>query len=123
MNSVQRRLFRAFAENGGDLSDDAQVACFIRSVEGTLLLLPPKVRTAVELIWRGTDELSYREVAAELAHRERAKLTLSAVRRRVSRGASALEEVVRNHPWDRMPAPPKSVEHATPATGSVRGRR
>ena len=32
MNSFQRRLFRAFADGGGDLSEDDQVERFIRYV-------------------------------------------------------------------------------------------
>jgi hypothetical protein len=60
MNSIQRRLFRAFAEVGGDLTEDAEVERFIRYVEGNLLLLPPKVREATELVWRNRDGLAAR---------------------------------------------------------------
>jgi DNA-directed RNA polymerase specialized sigma24 family protein len=99
MNSVQRRLFRAFAEAGGDLSDDEQVEQFIRSVESNLLLLPPKVREAVELVWRAHDGVSYGGLAAQLTPRERTPVSVAALQQRVSRGARLLEEVVRRRSW------------------------
>jgi DNA-directed RNA polymerase specialized sigma24 family protein len=104
MNSVQRRLFRAFAQAGGDLSEDAQVEGFIRYVESSLVLLPPRVREAVELVWRGRDTMSYAEIAAHLAQRERAALSVTALQQRVSRGVRLLEDAVRTRSWGSAPA-------------------
>lgn len=99
MNSIQRRLFRAFAEGGGDLTEDAEVERFIRYVEGNLLLLPPKVREATELVWRDKDESDYTSVAALLSQRERVPVNLASLRQRVSRGVRVLEDAVRRAPW------------------------
>lgn len=104
MNSVQRRLFRAFAEAGGDLSEDVQVEGFIRYVESNLLLLPPRVREAIELVWRGHDGMPYDGVAAQLAQREGAAVSVAALQQRVSRGARLLEDAVRNRSWGSAPA-------------------
>ncbi len=89
MNSVQRRLFRAFVETGGDLSEDGQVEGFIRYVESNLLLLPPKVREAVELVWREPDAASYERGA---------RVSAASLRQRVSRGARLLEGALRHRP-------------------------
>lgn len=99
MNSIQRRLFRAFADVGGDLSEDADVERFIRYVEGNLILLPPKVREATELIWRSKDASDYSSVAALLSRRERMPVNQASLRQRVSRGVRLLEEAVRRGPW------------------------
>lgn len=99
MNSIQRRLFRAFAESGGDLSDELHVEQFIRHVESNLLLLPPKVRVATELIWRCGGDAAYVSVAAQLSQREAAPLTAAGLRQRVSRGARLLEDAVRRRAW------------------------
>ena len=103
MNSVQRRLFRAFAETGGDLSEDTQVEGFIRYVESSLVLLPPRVREALEMVWRGRDAVSYAEIAARLAQRERTALSVAALQQRVSRGVRLLEDAVRHHSWGSPP--------------------
>jgi hypothetical protein len=103
MNSVQRRLFRAFAEAGGDLSEDAQVEGFIRYVEGSLVLLPPKIREALELVWRGRDGVPYDALAAQLAQRERSRVSVAALQQRVSRGARLLEDAVRKRAWGSLP--------------------
>lgn len=99
MNSIQRRLFRAFAEVGGDLTEDADVERFIRYVEGNLLLLPPKVREATELLWRSRDVSDYTAVAALLSQRERVPVNLASLRQRVSRGVRLLEDAVRRGAW------------------------
>lgn len=103
MNSIQRRLFRAFAEVGGDLSEDAEVERFIRYVEGNLLLLPPKVREATELVWRNKDGLDYAELTAELSRRDPIAVTAATLRQRVSRGVRLLETAVRRRPWGGPP--------------------
>ncbi len=99
MNSVQRRLFRAFAEAGGDLSEDPQVEQFIRYVEASLVLLPPKVREAVELVWRCRDGTAYDLLAEQLRQRERTQVTLASLRQRVSRGTRLLEYAIRRRSW------------------------
>jgi hypothetical protein len=100
MNSVQRRLFRAFAEAGGDLSEDGQVESFIRYVESSLVLLPPKVREALELVWRGRDGVAYDALAVQLGQREQTLLSVTALHQRVSRGTRLLEDGVRSRSWD-----------------------
>lgn len=99
MNSVQRRLFRAFAEAGGDLSEDTQVEQFIRYVEANLVLLPPKVREAVELAWRCRDGTAYDQLAGQLRQREQTQVTVASLRQRVSRGTRLLEYAVRRRSW------------------------
>ena len=105
MNSVQRRLFRAFAEAGGDLSEDAQVEQFIRYVEANVVLLPPKVREAVELVWRCRDGTAYEVLAEQLRQRERTPVTVASLRQRVSRGTRLLEYAVRRRSWGSGSAP------------------
>ena len=101
MNSIQRRLFRAFAESGGDLTEDGEVERFIRYVEGNLLLLPPKVREAVELLWRCERVPAYVLLSAQVSEREQARVSVATLRQRVSRGVRVLEQAVRRRAWDR----------------------
>jgi len=103
MNTIQRRLFGAFVRAGGDLSEDAEVERFIRYVESTLVLLPPRIREAVELTWRAPDHVSYDGVAAQLSVREGMPVRATALRQRVSRGARLLEDAVRQRQWQRPP--------------------
>ena len=105
MNTIQRRLFGAFVRAGGDLSEDAEVERFIRYVESTLVLLPPRIREAVELTWRAPDHVSYDGVAAQLSVREGMPVRATALRQRVSRGARLLEDAVRQRQWQPPPLP------------------
>ncbi len=104
MNGVQRRLFRAFVETGGLLSEDGQVERFICCVESDLAVLPPKVREAVELVWRGRDTVPYAEIAAQLGRREPTPVSVVALQQRVSRGVRLLEEAVRRRAWSKAPS-------------------
>ena len=107
MNNIQRRLFRAFAEAGGDLTEDLEVERFIRYVEGNLLLLPPKVREATELLWRSQDLRAYAHLTVELSERQRTHVTTATLRQRVSRGTRLLEDAVRSRPWGAKRAQPR----------------
>ena len=104
MNSVQRRLFRAFVQAGGDLADQDEVERFRRYVEATFSILPPKVKAAVELTWQAEASASYVHVARRLSHDEGSIVTPTATRQRVSRGLRLLEESIRHRPWG-LPAP------------------
>src|SRR5262245_1562886 len=106
MNNIQRRLFRAFVEGGGDISEEAAVEKFIRYVEGHVLLLPPRVRSATELVWRNPDGVSYAHLAEELSRREGTPLSAAALRQRMSRGMRELERIVRRLSWDGLSALP-----------------
>jgi len=99
MNAIQRRVIRAFVESGGDLAEPAQVDRFIRYVEALVVLLPPKMRTAVEVGWDLSQQLGYDVIAMELSNRERACVTAIAARQRVSRGLRVLERLIRRRSW------------------------
>jgi len=101
MNNIERRLFQTFMESGGNARDEGAVAGLIDCVENTLLVMPTRVRTAVEFFWRGSDGISYEEVAARLRRRERTAVTVAAAQQRVSRGVRRLEEVIRRQKWKR----------------------
>lgn len=103
MNNIQRRLFRAFAEAGGDLSEDDDIDRFVRYVEGHLLRLPPKVREATELLWRSKGDVMYTALAAQFAQRTGTEIKSSSLRERAARGARMLEDAVRRQAW-RVPA-------------------
>jgi hypothetical protein len=103
MNSMQRRLFRAFAEAGGDLTEDVDVERFIRYIDATLILLPPRVREATELVWRCQDGLSYSLLVTELTQRFGNAVSVSTLRQRVSRGARELEAAIRRRSWGDAP--------------------
>jgi hypothetical protein len=103
MNNIQRRLFRAFTEAGGDLSEDGEVERFIRYVEAHLVLLPPKVREATELVWRNRDGALYAGLVAQLSARDGAPVNPASVRQRVSRGVRLLEDAVRQRCWGSVP--------------------
>jgi hypothetical protein len=128
MNSVQRRLFRAFAESGGDLSEDGQVEQFIRYVEANVVLLPPKVREAVELVWRCHDGAGYELLAEGLRQRERMPVSVASLRQRVSRGTRLLEYAVRRRSWGdgsvpvrQTSVPQREVLPSPPTTSTPRG--
>jgi hypothetical protein len=120
MNSIQRRLFRVFAEVGGDLTEDTEVDRFIRCVEGNLLLLPPKVREATELLWRSKDSPDYAQLTAELSRRDPIAVTAATLRQRVSRGVRLLENAVRRRPWGGLLGN-GSAERTAPAARTAAG--
>ena len=94
MNNVQRRLFRAFVEGGGDMTDSSQVDRLIRHVDIQVTLMPPRVKAAMELVLRANDEVSYAQVAIELSGREGSRVSTTAIRQRVARGMRALVPVL-----------------------------
>jgi len=104
VNHIQRRVFRVFVESGGDLGDDAEVQQLIGCVENQLLLLPPKVRHALEQFWRGGDEVSYDRLAGTPGQCTATPVSKAALQQRVSRGARLLENAVRNRSWGSPPA-------------------
>ena len=99
LNSVQRRLLRAFFESGGDLNDDAAVGELLRYVEATFFILPPKTRIAVEAVWRQPQPDPYAALAVTLSRQEGLAVSLEATRQRVSRGVRIVEEAIRRRPW------------------------
>jgi hypothetical protein len=103
MNSIQRRLFRTFVQSGGDLTEDSEVERFMRYVEASLSILPPKVKNAIEVTWRAKDSPSYARIAASLSEREGAAVSPTALRQRVSRGVRLLEEAIRRRAWSLPP--------------------
>src|SRR5438105_3294044 len=84
MNKIQRRLFRAFLDSGGDITDEVELERFVRYVEAVLSLLPPKLRLAVDLAWRAPDSSPYVRVAGILSQREGTQVSPQALRQRGS---------------------------------------
>jgi hypothetical protein len=105
MNSVQRRLFRAFVESGGDLTHEGSVDRLIQHVNASVWVMPPKVKRALQLALHAEDRLCYADLAEQLSGEEAELVTEPAFRQRVSRGVRALEAVVRALRWDGAPAP------------------
>ena len=103
MNKIQRRLFRAFLDSGGNITDEVELERFVRYVEAVLSLLPPKLRLAVDLAWRASDSSPYVRVAGILSQREGTQVSPQALRQRVSRGLRELEGQVRQRQWDHGP--------------------
>ena len=99
MNNVQRRLFRAFVEAGGDLGEEDQVDHLIRFVENNIMLLPQKVREAIEFVWRRPADERYDRLAAHLSERLGRPVTEPALQQRISRGLRLLEDAVRHRSW------------------------
>jgi hypothetical protein len=92
VNRIQRRLFRAFFEAGGQ--EAAEPDGFARQVESMLAMLTPKVRSAVELAWHAPDTRDYAELAREIAERNGEEVSQVALRQRVSRGLRAVERAI-----------------------------
>jgi hypothetical protein len=98
MNSVQRRLFRAFVESGGDLTHEAHVDRLIQHVNANVWVMPPKVKRALQLALHADDQLHYGDLAERLSSEE-GEVSEPAFRQRVSRGVRALESVIRARGW------------------------
>jgi len=110
MNNVQRRLFQAFLRSGGDLTDDEELERFVRYVEALLSLLPPKLKSAIDVTWRQNEPSAYLPAVRILSQQEGADISLQTLRQRVSRGLRQLEEQVRQRQWAHGPSasPPRS---------------
>lgn len=93
MNYVQRRLFRAFAESGGDLHDTAQMRALVGFVEAQVAILPGRLGGALDVFLQGDDETSYNMVAGRLG------VQVATARQRVSRGVRQLEAAIRCQCW------------------------
>ena len=107
MNSVQRRLFRAFVESGGDLTHEALVDRLIQHVNASVWVMPPKVKRALELALHAEEQLHYADLAGRLSGEEGA--VSEPIRRIWARrvnvsGRSCLWAVVEEPPWRLMPA-------------------
>jgi hypothetical protein len=98
MNSVQRRLFRAFVESGGDLTHEAAVDLLIQQVNANVWVMPPKVKRALQLALHADEEVHYGDLAQRLADEE-GEVTEPAFRQRVSRGVRVLESAIRSRQW------------------------
>lgn len=113
MNNLQRRLFRRYVEGGGDLANARAVETMVRAVQDSVLLLPARIRDAVELALAAAEDASYGALAAELSERSGAEVTVSAFRQRVARGVRELERAVLAHarcPDRSDPAEPGSTD-------------
>lgn len=99
MNSVQRRLFRAFVESGGDLTHEAHVDRLIQHVNAQVWVMPPKVKRALQLALHADEQLHYGDLAEKLSSEEAEEVTEPAFRQRVSRGVRVLESAIRTRRW------------------------
>src|SRR5438046_9827873 len=82
MNKIQRRLFRAFLDSGGDIMNEVELERFVRYVEAVLSLLPPKLRLAVDLAWSASASSQYARAAPILSQRDAGAVSLQALRAR-----------------------------------------
>ena len=98
MNSVQRRLFRAFVESGGDLTHESDVDRLIQHVNANVWVMPPKVKRALQLALHADEHLHYGDLAQNLSGEEGC-ITEAAFRQRVSRGVRVLEAAIRERRW------------------------
>ena len=105
MNSVQRRLFRAFVESGGDLTHEADVDRLIQQVNANVWVMPPKVKRALQLALHADEQLHYGDLAERLSGEE-GIVTEAAFRQRVSRGVRVLESAIRERRWMQIEAQP-----------------
>jgi len=99
MNAIQRRVLRAFVDSGGDLAEASQVDDLVRFVETRMCLLPPKLRTAIEIGWELPKGVDYEEIARRLSHSEGVVVKPVTARQRVSRALRALEPPIRAQAW------------------------
>ena len=104
MNTVQRRIFRAFVDAGGDLTHEADIDRLMRQVNASIMLMPPKLKRAVQLALNADEHLCHGALAAQLFSEEGAHVTEVAFRQRVSRGVRALESAIRSRTWLRAGA-------------------
>ena len=58
MNSVQRRVFRAFVESGGDLTHEGNVDLLIQNVNASVWVMPPKVKRALQMALHAEERLA-----------------------------------------------------------------
>ena len=98
MNSVQRRIFRAFVESGGDLSHEMDVERLIQQVNANVWVMPPKVKRALQLALHAEEQVHYGDLAQRLAGEE-GSVSEPAFRQRVSRGVRVLESAIRERCW------------------------
>jgi hypothetical protein len=87
------------------MTSGQQVERFIRFIDVQVTLMPPRVRTAMELVLRADDDVRYAELADEIATHEKTSVTPTALRQRVARGMRTLVDRVRC----REAGPPGSV--------------
>ena len=99
MNSVQRRLFRAFVESGGDLTHEGTVDRLIQHVNASVWVMPPKIKRALQLALHAEEQLRYGDLAETLSGEESDGVSEPAFRQRVSRGVRVLESTIRARRW------------------------
>jgi hypothetical protein len=97
MNCLQRRIFQAFVQSGGDPNDPAVFSALMRLVQALVLTLPNKVGRLVDLMLRGDERTTYSAVAAQLGISE------GAARLYAWRGLRILEEAIRSLEWKQSP--------------------
>lgn len=98
MNSVQRRLFRAFVDSGGDLTHEVHVERLIQQVNANVWVMPSKVKRALQLALHADERLHYGDLARQLSGEE-GEVSEPAFRQRVSRGVRVLESAIRARRW------------------------
>lgn len=101
MNSVQRRLFRAFVQAGGDLTRDGEVDRLIQQVNASVWVMPPKIKRALELALHADERQRYGDLVSQLSLEEQGEVSEPAFRQRVSRGLRMLEGEIRSRTWVR----------------------
>ena len=99
MNSVQRRLFRAFVESGGDLTHENTVDRLIQHVNASVWVMPPKIKRALQMALHAEEQLRYGDLAVQLSGEESEGVSEPAFRQRVSRGVRVLESTIRARRW------------------------
>jgi len=125
MNGLHRRLLKAFVQSGGDLGDGHDLDRFATIVRTNILLLTTRTRRAVELALEGGEEVSYDDIALQLAEQEGRPVSVASVRQRVSRGGRSLEMAVRRSATSSRDAFPTALRNVSGdrAVGSTNGRQ
>jgi hypothetical protein len=126
MNGLHRRLLKAFVQSGGDLADGRELDRFAKIVRSNVLLLTARTRRAVELALDGGEEISYEDIATQLAEQEGGSVTVASARQRVSRGGRTLERAVRRGAAARSPVAPTPMHTVVPpgvGGSTTNGRR
>jgi hypothetical protein len=103
MNSVQRRIFRAFVESGGDLTHEMDVERLIQQVNANVWVMPSKVKRALQMALYAEERLHYGDLAQRLSNEE-GSVSEAAFRQRVSRGVRVLESAIRARHWTQPEA-------------------
>lgn len=103
MNRVQRRLWQAFVESGADAGAQSELQRLRRVIDDQLRVMPPALRYIMEMVLASADEPDYPRLVDHIQRDERVRISIGAVRQRVSRGIRMLEHAVRATRWSSGP--------------------